>query len=153
MFAGRREAHNHGLRGAARCGRPGGIPARSGALRKLVIADDHQLMREGLRALIERSLSDDVRVVAEAATLSDAEQAVRAHRPDLLVLDLKMYLDAENPRDEVRITGDPAVHSVVQGGIHGDRATVAALVNTAARVLQAPAGMLLMTDLSAARVS
>jgi two-component system response regulator NreC len=58
-------------------------------LRTLVIADDHQLMRDGLRALIERSL-EDVHIVAEAATLHDAEHAVRSHRPDLLVLDLKM---------------------------------------------------------------
>lgn len=70
-----------------------------------------------------------------------------------LVLDLKMYLDAEHPRDEVRITGDPAVHAVMPGGIHGDRATVATLVNTAARILAAPPGLLLVTDLSAPRVS
>jgi hypothetical protein len=70
-----------------------------------------------------------------------------------LVLDLKMYLDAENPRDEVRVIGDPPVHAVLQGGIHGDRATVAALVNTAARIQQALAGVRLMTDLSSPRVS
>ena len=70
-----------------------------------------------------------------------------------LVLDLKMYLDAEEPRDEVRVVGDPPVHAVLHGGIHGDRATVAALVNTAARILDAAPGLRLMTDLSAARVS
>lgn len=70
-----------------------------------------------------------------------------------LVLDLKMYLDAEEPRDEVRVMGDPPVHAVLHGGIHGDRATVAALVNTAARILDAAPGLRLMTDLSAARVS
>lgn len=70
-----------------------------------------------------------------------------------VVLDLKMYLDAEEPRDEVRVTGDPPVHAVLRGGIHGDRATVAALVNTAARILTAAPGLRLMTDLSAARVS
>ncbi len=70
-----------------------------------------------------------------------------------IVLDLKMYLDAENPRDEVRVTGDPPIHALLQGGVHGDRATVAALVNTAARILDAAPGLRLMTDLSAPRVS
>ncbi len=70
-----------------------------------------------------------------------------------IVLDLKMYLDAEDPRDEVRVTGDPPIHAVLKGGVHGDRATVAALVNTAARILDAAPGLRLMTDLSAPRVS
>ncbi len=70
-----------------------------------------------------------------------------------IALDLKMHLDAEDPRDEVRVTGDPPVHALLHGGIHGDRATVAALVNTAARILDAEPGLRLMTDLSAARVS
>ncbi len=70
-----------------------------------------------------------------------------------IVLDLKMYLDAKNPRDEVRVVGDPPINAVLHGGVHGDRATVAALVNTAARILDAAPGLRLMTDLSAARVS
>jgi len=70
-----------------------------------------------------------------------------------IVLDLKMYLDAADPRDEVRVVGDPPINAVLHGGIHGDRATVAALVNTAARILDAAPGVRLMTDLSAARVS
>ena len=70
-----------------------------------------------------------------------------------LVLDLKMYLNAENPRDAVRITGDPGFESVVTGGIHGDRATVAAVVNAVPRVLKARAGLLLMTDIPVPCVS
>jgi 4-hydroxy-tetrahydrodipicolinate reductase len=70
-----------------------------------------------------------------------------------IVLDLQMYLDAEDPRDEVRVVGDPPINAVLHGGVHGDRATVAALVNTAARILDAAPGLRLMTDLSAARVS
>lgn len=70
-----------------------------------------------------------------------------------LVLDLKMYLDAENPHDAVRITGDPPVEAVLPGGIHGDRATVAALVNAVPRILQASPGLLLITDIPVPRVS
>jgi hypothetical protein len=64
-----------------------------------------------------------------------------------LTLDLKMYLDAENPHDAVQIEGEPPLDVVVNGGVAGDQATVAALVNSVPRLLKAPAGLLLMTDL------
>jgi hypothetical protein len=70
-----------------------------------------------------------------------------------LVLDLKMYLEAEDPRDAVKIIGDPPINAVLHGGVHGDRATVAALVNSVPNVLRAPAGLLLMTDIAVPRVS
>lgn len=68
-------------------------------------------------------------------------------------LDLQMYLDAENPRDAVTITADPPVESVIHGGVHGDRATVAVLVNAVPRLLQAAPGLRLMTDLPVLRAS
>jgi hypothetical protein len=65
-----------------------------------------------------------------------------------LVLDLRMYLDAENPHDAIRIDGEPPLDVVIHGGVAGDHATVAALVNTARRILNTRPGLLLMTDLS-----
>ncbi len=70
-----------------------------------------------------------------------------------LTLDLKMYLDAANPHDAIQIEGEPPLDVVVNGGVAGDHATVAALVNTARRLLDAPAGLLLMTDLNVPRVA
>jgi len=60
-----------------------------------------------------------------------------------------MYLDAPDPHDLVRIEGDPPVEALLKGGIAGDSATVAALVNAVPRLLTAQPGLLLMTDLSA----
>ena len=70
-----------------------------------------------------------------------------------LTLDLKMYLDAKNPQDAIQIEGEPPLSVVINDGIAGDQATVAALVNTAPRLLTAPAGLLLMTDLSLPRIA
>jgi hypothetical protein len=64
-----------------------------------------------------------------------------------LVLDLKMYLDAKNPHDAIQIEGEPPLNVIINGGVAGDHATVAALVNTARRILKAKPGLLLMTDL------
>lgn len=65
-----------------------------------------------------------------------------------LTLDLKMYLDAPNPHDACQIEGDPPLNLVINGGVAGDGATVAALVNAAPRILKAPPGLLLMTDIA-----
>jgi two-component system response regulator NreC len=54
-----------------------------------VIADDHAIVRVGLRTVLERS-DGEFRVVAEAADLASTLATVRAHRPGLLVLDLTM---------------------------------------------------------------
>lgn len=64
-----------------------------------------------------------------------------------LTLDIKMYLDAPHPHDAIRIEGEPPLDVVINGGVAGDHATVAALVNTPPRLLQAPPGLLLVTDL------
>jgi two-component system, NarL family, response regulator NreC len=55
---------------------------------KVVIADDHAVVRSGLRMLLEAE--DDLHVVAEAGTVQDAMRMVRAHRPTVAVLDLNM---------------------------------------------------------------
>jgi 4-hydroxy-tetrahydrodipicolinate reductase len=65
-----------------------------------------------------------------------------------LTLDLKMYLDALNPHDACQIEGEPPLNLLLQGGVAGDAATVASLVNAAPRVLKAPPGLLLMTDIA-----
>ncbi|WP_053226375.1 response regulator transcription factor [Solirubrobacter soli] len=54
----------------------------------IVIADDHTVVRQGLRLLIENE--DGLQVVAEAGTVPDAERLTRAHRPTVLILDLNM---------------------------------------------------------------
>ncbi|MDA0162275.1 response regulator transcription factor [Solirubrobacter ginsenosidimutans] len=54
----------------------------------VVIADDHTVVRQGLRMLIDNE--DGLQVIAEAGTVPDAERLTRAHRPTVLVLDLNM---------------------------------------------------------------
>ena len=64
-----------------------------------------------------------------------------------LTLDLKMYLDAPNPHDACQIEGEPSLKMMIEGGVAGDAATVASLVNAAPRILKAPPGLLMMTDI------
>jgi 2,4-diaminopentanoate dehydrogenase len=78
-------------------------------------------------------------------------QHIEAHLTENLFvsLDLKMYLGASEPRDRLLIRGDPPVDILVRGGVAGDAATVAALVNSVGRLLRTPAGLRLATDLPA----
>jgi DNA-binding NarL/FixJ family response regulator len=59
---------------------------KTGTLR-VVIVDDHDLFRTGLRNLLEEQ---GVQIVGEAASGAEAVQAVREHAPDVVVMDLNM---------------------------------------------------------------
>lgn len=54
-----------------------------------VIADDHAIVRDGLRTVLERT-DGEFEVVAEAADVAATFAAVRAHRPRLLIVDVTM---------------------------------------------------------------
>jgi two-component system response regulator NreC len=55
---------------------------------RVVIADDHAVVRRGLREVLEADGGFDI--VAEAPDLDAARRYVRGHHPDVLVLDLNM---------------------------------------------------------------
>ena len=55
---------------------------------RVVIADDHSVVRRGLRQVLEADTG--VEVVAEAEDIDGARRYVRGHKPDVLVLDLNM---------------------------------------------------------------
>jgi two-component system, NarL family, response regulator DesR len=55
---------------------------------RLLLADDEDLLRGALAALLE--LEEDLTVMAEASTSTDAVRLAREHRPDIAVLDLEM---------------------------------------------------------------
>src|SRR6476469_8353392 len=56
---------------------------------EVIIADDHTVVRDGIRAVLERE-KGEFRVVAEAADVPSTIKAVRDFKPDLLTLDLTM---------------------------------------------------------------
>lgn len=60
---------------------------------RLVLVDDHAILRQGLRAVLERA--DDLMIVGEAASESEAEAVVRATAPDVVLLDLKLSSGSE----------------------------------------------------------
>ncbi|MCW4353600.1 response regulator transcription factor [Hoyosella sp. YIM 151337] len=69
------------------------------AVLKIVLVDDHAIVRQGLRFILEREA--DMRVVAEAATAAEAMAVVERHRPDIVLLDLKLSTGSDTEGLEV----------------------------------------------------
>jgi DNA-binding NarL/FixJ family response regulator len=55
---------------------------------KVMLVDDHEVVRQGLRALLEAE--DDIEVVAEADSGPSAVSLASAHQPDVVVMDVRM---------------------------------------------------------------
>ena len=55
---------------------------------RVLVADDHPIVRSGIASLL--SLADGIQVVAEAASGREAVALAREHRPDLVLMDLRM---------------------------------------------------------------
>jgi two-component system, NarL family, response regulator DesR len=70
---------------------------------RLLLADDEDLLRGALAALLE--LEEDLTVMAEASTSTDAVRLAREHRPDIAVLDLEMPpADGLRAAEQIRAT-------------------------------------------------
>ena len=98
---------------------------------RVVLADDHAVVREGIRRFLERS--GEIEVVAEAGDGPQAVRAIEQHRPDVAVIDLQMpgmtgievtrWVRAHQRSTGVLILSayddDPYVLAVLQAGANG----------------------------------
>jgi two-component system response regulator NreC len=87
---------------------PAGIVGR---VTTIVIADDHAVVRSGLRMLLDAE--PEFEVVAEAGDVPSALRYVRAHRPGVLVLDLNMPGEPSLPAIPSFIQASPDTSVVV----------------------------------------
>jgi DNA-binding NarL/FixJ family response regulator len=85
---------------------------------RLLIADDHSVVREGLVSLVRRK--SDIVVVAEASNGREAVDLWKQHSPDVTLVDLRMpELDGIGAIKEIREV-DPNAHIVVLTTYDGD---------------------------------
>ena len=75
------------------------------AATKVLLVDDQELVRSGLRRILRRK--DGFTIVAECADGSEVEEAVRRHRPDVVVMDLRMR-DVDGIEATRRLTLHPS---------------------------------------------
>jgi hypothetical protein len=91
--------------------------------------------------------SKDINVKAgQAAGLRQKAKGIMKGR-DVIVLDFQAYIGAEDEYDAITITGVPNIKQKIQPCVHGDIGTVAMVVNSIPKVINAPSGLLTMKDL------
>lgn len=97
----------------------------------VVLVDDHAIMRQGLRLLIEQN--DDIKIVGEAKTGREAIQIAARHQPDVVIMDIAMplmngiqatrHILKESPKTKILILtahSDPEyVEQVIGAGASG----------------------------------
>jgi len=98
---------------------------------RVILADDHALVRQGIRQFLEEA--DDIAVVAEAADGAEAVRMAEEHRPDVAILDIQMpkltgieatrQIKGRLPNTRVLILtaydDDPYIFALLQAGADG----------------------------------
>jgi two-component system, NarL family, response regulator len=132
---------------------------------RILIADDHPVVRSGLVALLDRE--PDMEVVAEAANGREAIERFRDTRPDLALIDLRMpVLDgveairlilAELPASRVVVLttydGDANIRRALTAGARGYLLKDLTAAELAAAVRRVEAGQRLVAPAAAARLA
>jgi len=96
---------------------------------RIMLVDDHGIIRDGLRSLLEKQ--DDVEVVAEADDGRGAIALVREHQPDVVIMDISMPglngIDASR-----RIVADNPEVKIITLSIHSNRRFVSDMLKAGA---------------------
>jgi len=104
---------------------------KSNAKIRVLLADDHHIVRAGIRQLLESAR--DLQIIAEAGDGEEAQFLIQKHKPDVAVLDIQMpkasgievtrWVRAHLPEVGVLIltayNDDPYVMAVLQAGANG----------------------------------
>jgi len=104
---------------------------KSKAKIRVLLADDHHIVRAGIRQLLESA--QDIQVIAEAGDGEEAQALIQKHKPDVAVLDIQMpkasgievtrWVRSHLPEVGVLILtaydDEPYVMAVLQAGANG----------------------------------
>ncbi|SFN41615.1 response regulator [Mycetocola miduiensis] len=79
---------------------------------RVIVADDHPIVRSGIASLL--SLADDIEVVAEAANGAEAVALAQEHRPDIVLMDLRMPVAGGAELDGAELDGAAATARIIE---------------------------------------
>ncbi len=132
----------------------------SGTLRHVGIPESIGMIAAGLGWDLDKITESIEPIIAETEVRSDyvtvapgqaagVKQLGHGYQngEELITLEFQACLGAESPHDAVYIKGTPDVEVVIKGGVHGDLATAAMVVNAIPKVITSPPGFISMKDL------
>ncbi len=96
------------------------------AVLRLLVVDDHEVVRRGLVALLERRAAFSV--VAQAGTAAEAIEAARTHRPDLIIMDVRLPDGSGIEATREIRSENPAIRVIMLTSYPDEEAVFAAIV-------------------------
>ncbi len=97
---------------------------------KVFLLDDHEIVRRGLRDLLEAE--NDLTVVGESGSAREAERIIPALRPDVAVLDARLPDGSGIDVCRTVRSRDPAIHALILTSYDDDQALFSAIMAGAA---------------------
>lgn len=106
-------------------------------------------MKENLKPMIADKRVKTPYLTVEAGQVTGIHQIMRVKSggQERLKLELQMHVGAKKPHDSIEVVGNPPLSMRLEGGIFGDTATIAALVNAIPKIVKAQPGLRTMLDL------
>jgi len=132
----------------------------SGSIRHVGLAESMAMIADGLGWKLEHIKESIEPVIAEkristkyltveSGQVAGVRQVTKGTMSGkkVITLEFEAAVGATQPYDAVYIRGIPDMEVVIKGGIHGDIATAAIVINSISQVMVAPAGLVTMKDL------
>jgi len=133
---------------------------KDGSVRHVGLAESIAMIADALSWKLDKVTDEIVPKIATERVVSEfmavepgfvsglVQNGVGYRRGEALIrLHMEAYLGAPESFDAVRITGNPPLSMQIAGGIHGDVATAAIVVNSIPKVIQAAPGLRTMRDM------
>ena len=108
-----------------------------------------KIIAEGVEPVVAKRPVKSATIKVRAGEVAGLRQRAKGilKNKEIIVLDFQAYIGAEEEYDAVTIEGVPNVKQRIQPCVHGDIGTVAMVVNSIPKVVDAPVGLLTMKEL------
>lgn len=108
-----------------------------------------KIKAEPVEPVIAKEPVESESIKVEAGKVAGLRQTAKGfmNKKEVIVLDFQAYIGAKEEYDAITIVGVPPIRQKIQPCVHGDIGTVAMVINSIPKVLNAPAGLITMKDL------
>lgn len=109
-----------------------------------------KITAESVEPVIAKKPVESKHIKVKAGEVAGLRQKAKGimKNKEIIILDFQAYIGAEEEYDAITIKGIPNINHKIQPCVHGDIGTIAIIVNSIPKVINAPAGLHTMKDVS-----